>query len=108
VAALILHGLTREEIACALQLARTAFRRRLTELRRALDRIDPSIRARSLALAYARCSAGTEGLELGLLRRALLAHLRAIPGIGTHDPDGHLLVIRDRKMTSQSGHPRQR
>ncbi len=102
VATLILHGMNREEIRQALALTATAFRRRLTALRRGIE--TDAMRREMLALAYQRRSGE---LEVGLLRRTLVHTLKRTPGVGTHDPDGHLIVIRERDSASQSGPSRQ-
>lgn len=41
-----------------------------------------------------------QGLDppLGLIRRALLPVVRATDAPGTHDPDGHLLVLVGRRL----------
>lgn len=97
VAVLALCGLSPEEIQYALGLKPPAFRQRLTALRRALGELPPPLRREALALAYSQPRrAGAARLDFGLIRRALLHHLRSGRGIGTHDPDGHLLAIRSR------------
>ncbi len=97
VAVLALFGLNADEIQYALGLKPPAFRQRLTALRRALGELPEPLRREAIALAYSEPRrAGAARLDLGLIRRALLHHLRAAPGIGTHDPDGHLLAIRSR------------
>lgn len=88
VAALLVHGMTREEIVCVLGLSPAAFRQRLTSLRRSL---------RSMPAPDPGTRPAPSDLDLGLLRRALVACLRSHPGVGTHDPDGHLIVITTRK-----------
>jgi len=93
VLALALHGLTRDEICAVLDLSATAFRQRLVTLRRGLGRLPDDLQREALALAYARRLSRADDLALGLIRRALLARLRVAPGVGTHDPDGHLLVL---------------
>lgn len=95
VAILALCGLDPEEIQYALGLKPPAFRQRLTALRRALGELPEPLRREALALAYSQPRrAGASRLDFGLIRRALLHHLRGSQGIGTHDPDGHLLAIR--------------
>lgn len=91
VAILVLHGLNSEEIRWIHRLSATAFRQRLTSIRRALKTLPEEVRAEALATALHR--QGLPELELGLIRRALVATLKRIPGIGAHDPDGHLFVI---------------
>lgn len=94
VAVLALHGLSADEIRWILRIEPTAFRQRLTRIRKALGELPPERRAESLALAYVREPARSVDLQFGLVRRALKAALRAGEGLGTHDADGHLLVIR--------------
>ena len=94
VAVLALHGLSADEIRWILQLTPAAFRQRLTTIRKALGTLPPALQAESLALAYTRDPARSADLQFGLLRRALKAALHGEPGLGTHDTDGHLLLIR--------------
>lgn len=97
VAILALHGLNADEIQYVLGLKPAAFRQRLTALRRALGALPEPLRREALALAYTRPRrAGESRLDFGLIRRALLHHVRGGRGIGTHDPDGHLLAIETR------------
>ena len=93
VAVLALHGLGRDEICAVLGLAPTAFRQRLVALRRGLGAPPDGLQREALALARARRLSRAGNLALGLVRRALLARARVSPGMGTHDPDGHLLVF---------------
>lgn len=94
VAVLALHGLSAEEIRWILGLADTAFRQRLTRIRRALGELPPAQRAEAQALAYLRDPARAVELQFGLVRRSLKAALAGRAGLGTHDADGHLVVIR--------------
>ncbi len=94
VAVLALHGLNADEIRWILGLSATAFRQRLTSIRKTMGALPPSQRAEALALAYVRDPARTVDLQFGLIRRALIAALRGTAGIGTHDADGHLIVVR--------------
>jgi RNA polymerase sigma-70 factor (ECF subfamily) len=94
VAVLALHGLDGDEIRWILGLSATAFRQRLTSIRKALGTLPPTLRAETLALAYVRDPARSVELQFGLLRRALKAALRGEAGLGTHDADGHLLILR--------------
>jgi DNA-directed RNA polymerase specialized sigma24 family protein len=87
VAALALTGHSKREIAFLLDLPETALRQRLSGLRRILT-------ARGIAMP-----ATTPGLNLdlqyGRIRDALLPLLLAQKGtIASHDPDGHLFVLR--------------
>ncbi|WP_242106947.1 RNA polymerase sigma factor [Luteimonas aquatica] len=103
VAVLALHGLSAEEIRWILGLSPAAFRQRLTGIRKALAGLRPAERAESLALAYVRDPARSVELQFGLVRRALKAALRGGAGLGTHDGDGHLLVIRRRAHVPAPG-----
>jgi RNA polymerase sigma-70 factor (ECF subfamily) len=103
VAVLALHGLGAEEIRWILGIADTAFRQRLTTIRKAIGALPPSQRAEAIALAYVRDPARSVDLQFGLVRRALKAALRGDPGLGTHDADGHLIVVRGRAHTSPRG-----
>ncbi len=94
VAVLALHGLSADEIRWILGLADTAFRQRLTRIRKALGALPPPQRAEAVALSFVRDPARTVDLPFGLVRRSLKAALAGRAGLGTHDADGHLLVIR--------------
>lgn len=102
-AVLALHGLNAEEIRWVLGIAETAFRQRLTRIRKVLGELSPSQRAEAMALAYVRDPARSADLQFGLVRRALKAALQDRAGIGTHDADGHLLVVRGRAHGSPAG-----
>lgn len=96
VAALALSGHSRREIAWLLRIEDTALRQRLSALKR------------RLAAAGIAMPAGTPGLNLdlsyGRIRDALLPRLVRDGGLfASHDPDGHLFVIR----RSQTGSARQ-
>lgn len=103
VAVLALHGLGAEEIRWILGIADIAFRQRLTTIRKTIGALPPSQRAEAIALAYVRDPARSVDLQFGLVRRALKAALRGDPGLGTHDADGHLIVVRGRAHTSPRG-----
>lgn len=90
VAVLALAGLNRDEIASALRLPDTALRQRLTTIRKAWARLDAA--SRPEGPPRVRSTYRTQ-LEIGLLRQALRAVLRRRGDIGTHDPDGHLIVL---------------
>ncbi len=92
VAILALHGLTRDEIACVLDLSPVALRQRMTTLRKRWRELPEDLRDLALGAARTRRTLGAN-LESGLIRRALIAFLHQTPGIGTHDPDGHLIVF---------------
>jgi DNA-directed RNA polymerase specialized sigma24 family protein len=100
VAVLALHGLTAEEIRWIVGATPAAFRQRLTSIRKTLGTLPQALRAEALALAYLRDPARSADLQFGLVRRALKAALTAGDGLGTHDPDGHLLVLRRGAHTS--------
>lgn len=97
VAVLALHGMNQDEIRYVLELEPAAFRQRVTALRRALGKLPEALRSEALALAYARPRReGEDRLDFGLIRRALMHHVRGSAELGTHDPDGHLIGIRHR------------
>lgn len=102
VAVLALHGLNRKEIASILGLNDASLRQRLTSVRKAMIKLDPA--ARPADLPNLRSTIRTR-LELGLLRRALLSVLLREGDLGTHDPDGHLIVLS--KKSSHNRVPRQ-
>lgn len=91
VAILIMYGLNAREICWIHRLSPTAFRQRLTAVRKALKTLPVELRGAALATALAR--PGIPGLEVGLIRRALRAALERLPGVGSHDLDGHLIVL---------------
>jgi RNA polymerase sigma-70 factor (ECF subfamily) len=103
VAVLVVAGLNRAEIIAALGLSETAFRQRLTSIRRMW-------RGRPTLALPAPHGAERVELDLGLIRRALLRHVVSLGGIGTHDPDGHLIVLHPApsKTPSHLPTPRQR
>lgn len=103
VAVLALHGLGHDEIRWILGIRETAFRQRLTRIRKALGAMPPALRTEAMALAYVRDPARSVDLQFGLVRRALKAALAGRDGLGSHDPDGHLLVVRTRAHTSADG-----
>jgi DNA-directed RNA polymerase specialized sigma24 family protein len=103
VAVLALHGLDADEIRWILGIRDTAFRQRLTTIRKTLGALPPVLRTESIALAYVRDPARSVDLQFGLVRRALKAALGGRPGLGSHDPDGHLLVVRGRAHVSPGG-----
>ncbi len=96
VMALILSGLNRDEVCSALNLSSAALRQRLTVIRKALKKLPEDLQREALAVAYQRRTERADDLAFGLIRRALLRLLRQGAGVGTHDPDGHLLVIRSK------------
>jgi len=105
-AVLALHGLDGDEIRWILGIAPTAFRQRLSRIRRALGELPPALRGEALALAYVRDPARSAQLQFGLVRRALKAALNGSAGLGSHDPDGHLLLVRRRAHSPPSdGNP---
>lgn len=114
VAVLALHGLNADEIRWILGLSATAFRQRLTSIRKALAMLAPAQRTEAMALAYIRDPARSADLQFGLVRRTLIAAMRGtgrnaaddmlpVDAIGTHDADGHLLILRGRAHTSPDG-----
>ena len=103
VAVLALHGLSADEIRWILGVTDTAFRQRLTRIRKALGELPPALRAQAQALAYLRDPARAADLQFGLVRRSLKAALAGRAGLGTHDADGHLLVIRGAHVLPPGG-----
>jgi len=101
-AVLALHGLSADEIRWILRIPATAFRQRLTCIRKALAAQPPSVRAEGIALAQLRDPSRSVDLPFGLARRALKAAMQAGEGLGTHDPDGHLILIDADAHTSPS------
>ena len=86
VAELALSGLDREEIAWVLGVSDVTLRQRISALRKRLGEI-----------GEAPAAAPALDLPLGLIRRALLPVVRVTDAPGTHDPDGHLLVLAGRR-----------
>lgn len=86
VAMLALAGHDRREIAWLLDLTDTALRQRISTLRRRLSALEPP---------HASAAHPDEdgGLPFGLIRRALLPVVVASGSAGTHDPDGHLVIL---------------
>jgi RNA polymerase sigma-70 factor (ECF subfamily) len=95
-ALLVLHGLGGEEIRWLLGLSPAAFRQRVAVLRRALRHWSAEEREAGLGAPGQR----PRPLAVGLLRRTLARSLRLpiaeAPAVGTHDPDGHPLLLRAR------------
>lgn len=93
-ATLLLAGMTRAEIVQALGTNDAAFRQRLVVLRRAVKcPSGTSDAGRTRLRADAR-------LPTGLIRLALihaLSRLATAHAVGTHDPDGHPIVLVRRK-----------
>lgn len=86
-AALVLTGHNRREIAYLLDLPDTALRQRVSALKRQL-------RARNLP-APTELSGLNLDLAYGRIRQALLPALQRHGGMfASHDPDGHLLIVR--------------
>lgn len=101
VAVLTLHGLNKQEICVLLELSDTAFRQRLTSIRKALGPLADDLQREVVGLAYAsRRQRGetNDDLPFGLIRRALIKRLNFIKAgdkvsMGTHDPSGHLIIF---------------
>lgn len=91
VAELALAGCDRQEIAWLLGLSDVTLRQRIATLRKRLGAL-PTLEevARPPAAVDIR-------LPIGLIRRALLPVVRAQAATGSHDPDGHLLVLARRR-----------
>jgi len=95
-AALVLTGHNRREIAWLLGLPDTALRQRIAALKRHLV-------ARGLAAPAELCGLNLD-LAYGRIRDALLPALTRHGGVfASHDPDGHLFLVR----RSQNDIPRQ-
>ncbi len=86
-AALVMTGHSRREISWLLDLSDTALRQRVSALKRAL-------RARGL-VAPSELTGLSLGLDYGRIRDVLLPELHRQKGhFASHDPDGHLFVVR--------------
>lgn len=85
-ALLVVSGHTKAEIAWLLDLSETAFRKRISEIRQ---------RWRRSGLGALPDDGALQGeLAFGLLRQALIRRVRSDgAALGTHDPDGHLIVV---------------
>lgn len=87
VAALVLSGHSRHEIAWLLRLEDAALRQRIVALKRHL-------RARGIATPSEFIGLNLD-LAYGRIRDALLPELLRDGGLfGSHDPDGHLFIVR--------------
>jgi DNA-directed RNA polymerase specialized sigma24 family protein len=93
IATLALHGLDADEIRWIAGVTPAAFRQRLTSIRKALAALPAPLRQRQATLAITH-EARVGAHAFGLLRRALKSALHGRDGLGTHDADGHLLVLR--------------
>jgi DNA-directed RNA polymerase specialized sigma24 family protein len=104
-AVLVLHGLDAQEIRWILGISQTAFRQRLTRIRRALAALSVDQREAVIATSPLHQAGAIDAMRpFGLLRRALQqAMQQSGDGLGTHDCDGHLLIIRRRAHTSPPG-----
>jgi hypothetical protein len=88
---LLMHGLDAAEIRWLLGLEPAALRQRVSRLRRAVLQLPPGPREQVQA-ALGQQRAALPGLACGRIRRLLRTALRG-PALGSHDPDGHLLVL---------------
>jgi RNA polymerase sigma-70 factor (ECF subfamily) len=93
VATLVVSGMNKHEITSALRLSETSFRQRLTTIRKAWRKAQAYEDDSESHLEASNPGAGDADLDVGLIRRALLTHVRRLGGVGTHDPDGHLIVL---------------
>ncbi|MDH5822187.1 sigma-70 family RNA polymerase sigma factor [Luteimonas sp. RD2P54] len=91
VAELALHGLGAPEIRWLLGVPEAAFRQRVAMVRRTVAALPPELRGAIRSLAEPPVGGGRP--RSGPLRRALKAAMRGIAAVGTHDPDGHLLLV---------------
>ncbi len=94
-ATLALHGLNADEVLWILGVSEPAFRQRLSSIRKQLAGM-PGLDRDALVAAAARDDKEAGSLQFGLIRRALKAALQGAEGLGTHDGDGHLIVLRQR------------
>lgn len=97
VAALVLTGHDRREIAYLLRLSDTALRQRVVALKRHLA-------GRGVDMPQ-----GSTGLKLdlpyGRIRKTLLPELLRHGGVfATHDPDGHLFIVKDSQNPRRRQH----
>jgi DNA-directed RNA polymerase specialized sigma24 family protein len=99
-ATLALHGLGAEEIRWILGLSDTAFRQRLTTIRKAIAKVTQRAPGVHWLPASPDRALRSVELQFGLVRRALKAAIRDTAGLGTHDADGHLLVLHSPAHTS--------
>jgi DNA-directed RNA polymerase specialized sigma24 family protein len=106
VAQLALSGHDRHEIAWLLGLSDTAMRQRICALRKQLKLDAKAMESTSVSASNSEISTEMQvpiplqrqNLLFGLLRRALLPVVRHQEGMGTSDPDGHLLVVTAKKV----------
>ncbi len=103
VMALALHGLAPGEIRWILQIAPAAFRQRLVSIRRVLDTLPPALRPTAGERVHLGSQRTDETLALGSMRRALGNAMARGPALGSHDPDGHLLLIDAQAHVSAPG-----
>ncbi len=97
VANLVMANLDRNEIRSALGISDEALRRRLSDLRRHLQKLSMS---REQFEASVRGRQEVTAEDIGLVRQALLAWLQHTPSgggaVGTVDPDGHLIAVAEK------------
>lgn len=98
-AVLALHGLDPMEIRWLLGMAPAAFRQRVAALRAAVM-ASPSVLRAQLQCLVQRPAAWRQPAMSMPTRRTLKASLAVKPGIATHDPDRHALVIGIRPHVS--------
>ncbi|RUO34819.1 RNA polymerase sigma factor [Aliidiomarina soli] len=93
VAALVLSGHTRKEIAYLLNLTDVALRQRVQDLKCRITTTDIVMPSELIGL--------NKEVDYGCIRSALLSKLLHQDGVlASHDPDGHLFVIRTHKTES--------
>lgn len=86
---LILAGLNRHEICALLNLTSATLRQRIRSIKKVVA--NKPIGKEALALSYNRRT-NPDDLALGLIRRSVRRLLKG-EGIGTHDPDGHPIIL---------------
>ena len=90
---LLLAGLKRAEIRAVLGLTDTALRQRLSSIRASLRQRPAPVCSQAMIKGLQSQTAAA--LTVGLIRQTLQAQLLRTEGIGTHDPDGHLIIFRN-------------
>ncbi|WP_101925175.1 MULTISPECIES: RNA polymerase sigma factor [Luteimonas] len=100
VAVLVLHGLDAAEIRWILRIAPTALRQRMTSIRKAIEALPPPDRRALHEHVAAHRPARDARVPAGRLRPLLRASMRIAPMLGSHDPDGHPLLLRGSAHTS--------
>lgn len=93
VLALAVHGLGPGEIQWLLRTSPAALRQRLAVIRRALRGLPAPARNEIEGRWPRRALPAAHDPRFGLRRRVLVSTGRALSAAGSHDPDGHLLLV---------------